>query len=494
MYSPSVPTPTYEVVADADLATELGGESARPVDVGSDMLPFDHLSGRRFEILAFLLKQSMRAAEERVTLLKSSRDRGRDVALYRSGRLVELIQCKNQMDAMTRPDVMRELMKIALHGCLDSALLPDGESVTVAMWCTAGFSEQAANLIDTWPTGWLETELLPRFEETRQRYRAFGSLTWDSVRDAVLRFAQRVNLDKHDATSLTPLIRSIPSILGQFFTTVTVVRLEDAQVLVEEALEKKDWRRLPQDDVRAIVDRIVAQPDDRRFYFGSAHVLGMSAKVIADMPVQHRETFLRGVMAPLFDTATILLKMIGTRSGVVLQANIGRCEYRNKAFPLVFQQCLTGRAASRLLRLFTPGPLFETLASRSTIETSDDLWLVLDNLCSRVGSSFSRILEPGFKPPTSNAQTEATRRALAQDVLAGYADKEAFVAVVKEDCRRNLQVIRECITDIEGYFPADLLVIVDARSVFDSPQLHEHLIRSLKTIEGAEVSGDTVRG
>ena len=37
----------------AEIATELAEEAAKPVDVGSDALPFDHLSGRRFEILAY---------------------------------------------------------------------------------------------------------------------------------------------------------------------------------------------------------------------------------------------------------------------------------------------------------------------------------------------------------------------------------------------------------------------------------------------------------
>src|SRR5438045_628015 len=74
-------------------------------DVGGDVLPFDHLSGRRFEILAYRLTSASLAPIETATLVKTSGDRGRDVLLYRAGVLRQVVQCKNQQSPMTGPAV-----------------------------------------------------------------------------------------------------------------------------------------------------------------------------------------------------------------------------------------------------------------------------------------------------------------------------------------------------------------------------------------------------
>lgn len=100
----------YESIAAEDVEAErLIYDKVRPEEVAGDTLPFVQLGGQRFEVLTFLLRKSWASSEERVTLVKSSGDRGRDILVYREGILAEIIQCKNQIQRMSKPDVLRGL-------------------------------------------------------------------------------------------------------------------------------------------------------------------------------------------------------------------------------------------------------------------------------------------------------------------------------------------------------------------------------------------------
>ncbi len=86
----------YEPIPVQSLREEIEGEFTKPNDHNEDSLPFGALHGRRFEIWAFLIKQSeLKNTNAVVTLVKASRDGGRDVLVHLNGELQCVIQCKN---------------------------------------------------------------------------------------------------------------------------------------------------------------------------------------------------------------------------------------------------------------------------------------------------------------------------------------------------------------------------------------------------------------
>lgn len=474
----------YEQVSDPQLEAEQN-EERRPTDVGSDALPFDHLSGRRFEILAYLLKRTLAGTGDSVTLVKSSKDRGRDVTVHRDGRLIEIVQCKNQADPMSAPDVVRETLKIALHAHLDSSLLPPNGNVTLSMWCPSGFTEEADSLIDEWPDRWKNSELKQRFAEVCQKYVAFKDLKWWGLRHFVKDFASRVTLTKHDAISLSQLIRDDAKLHLQFFSTVAVVKMDDAKQMVQGFMEDGAWRRIPGEDVRHVVDRLLEFPDDHRFYFGNAHLLGLSAELLARIPPEPLRRFVSKLSAPVLECARLLMDIPNARSLQLVQSEISKFEYSSRAFPVLLERCLAGRGMFFLLRTLAPASILEKLSEKNPVLASPELWHALDELCIRLWRQFDEILSPNFKPPTSDAATEAKRRALAENVLGEHREQGPFVEQLKNDCRRNLAAIRALVQTLEHELPKDMIVVVDSRSAFASDVMLMQLLRTADILEEA---------
>jgi hypothetical protein len=162
--------PGFNLVSDPDLKQELDEAGSPPLDHNQDLLPFDSLGGRRFEILAYRLKSVLATEQGRtVTLVQSSADRGRDVLVYERSKLAEIVQCKNQLQKLTRPQVLHELVKLALHSSRDPDVLGNAK-VRYEIWCTGDFTEPAALFLDTWPSSWNEQSVKPIFDEVVANY------------------------------------------------------------------------------------------------------------------------------------------------------------------------------------------------------------------------------------------------------------------------------------------------------------------------------------
>lgn len=64
----------------------------RPKDHNPDLLPFQSLGGRRFEVLSYLyLLDDAPEDNSVVTLVKASGDKGRDVVVHSNGQLSKIV-------------------------------------------------------------------------------------------------------------------------------------------------------------------------------------------------------------------------------------------------------------------------------------------------------------------------------------------------------------------------------------------------------------------
>lgn len=488
----AMPSISYDPIKAEEIEAErLHLSKALPTDVGGDTLPFVQLGGTRFEILAFLLRRATALAEEQVTLVKSSGDRGRDVLVYKDSALTEIVQCKNQADRMTAPDVVREILKIALHCYVDPTLIPDGIPVTLSIWCTAGFTEPAAKLIDGWRRESKAPLLSERFNEVREKFAAFSSLSWRVVRKRVVDFASLLRITKEDGISLTPRIRSHSDICRQFFTAYNVLAIDDAKKLVQEFMEDGAWQKMSNTEVRGIADRILSFADDRRLYFGNAHVFGLSAEFLADMSVEQRDAFFRKVTEPILTNAAFVMTVALAKSSTICEKFLPRAQYKNKAFPYALKKCILNRALHQCLMIFSPRelhPVFAKSSASASSLASSDLWYVLDGICVGTWESYQRVLAPDFDLPITERPTKAERIAEIRDILTPYADRVSFVDSLKDDCRSNLALIREAVLTMEAYLPSDFAIFFDARSgLFDQSLLHS--LR--RTLQAVPASGST---
>src|SRR5690606_38536085 len=118
----------FENFVEALSTTDLAPVENRAYATEGPALTFGHLDDRSFEVLTYrLLAKRGASAKDRVTLMQGVGERGRDVVTYTAdGRLKSIAQCKLLKERLTYPDLVRELLKLALHRFLDPDVIQPG--------------------------------------------------------------------------------------------------------------------------------------------------------------------------------------------------------------------------------------------------------------------------------------------------------------------------------------------------------------------------------
>jgi hypothetical protein len=295
----------------------------KPPDAGGDELPFGHLEDRRFEILVYRLKcAEMEDRNHHVRLMQGGRERGRDVIVYTAeGALAEIVQCKIYRDRIPGPQVLRELVKIALHAYLDPTLLGVGP-IDHELWCPGGLTETAAKLFDAWPTTWTEAALAPEAAKVLAKYAAFDELEWETVRDFVVTtFSARIRPSTREGVAITTLVRQNISIYEAFFQGTVVMKKEQVAGALEDVIrrvmaEKEHY--LNDADARHILDRIVSFSPEERLVSNSSIVLGLRPELVSRFRRDEYLRFAKHLVEGLYGLINIVMSVCAR-----IQSNTG---------------------------------------------------------------------------------------------------------------------------------------------------------------------------
>ena len=230
-----LPIPSfYEPQPDDEVRREIDEITGRPKDYNADQLPFNQLGGRRFEVLAYLLKRD-ESPDSYVTLVKSSGDRGRDVLVHSTGVLNTVIQCKNLDHRFSLSELWEELVKLLLHDYRER-FIPD-QGILYELWVPGGLTEPAENFVATWPFATSQEEIRKAFDNVVRKYKSLSSLEFEDVAEHLTdTLAKRVRLQRHEAVSLSNKIRANSEIFARFFEAMIVMRREHVDRYFDEAL------------------------------------------------------------------------------------------------------------------------------------------------------------------------------------------------------------------------------------------------------------------
>jgi len=282
-----------------DLVGEDAPSNSTPsIDHNADELPFSALSGRRFEILGFLLEINDAQEIETVTLVQSSADKGRDILVHRNGTLFRIIQCKNLLKKVGKSDLLQELVKLVLNNEIES-FLPDS-SVLYELWAPRGFAESADTLIAEWPNKLDDADVLSGFQKVTSTYKTLEHFRWETISQKLLaRLKSQFRLKRQDGITLSRRVRSNLSVYQQFFQAVIVMQVQD----VESYIDHKLLPKLAQivlmtaetelDDSASVIDREIGQAvayiNSRRFQDAESQLKRLEEQYSQDF--NHRQRY-----------------------------------------------------------------------------------------------------------------------------------------------------------------------------------------------------------
>lgn len=145
-------------------------------------LPFNLLSDRQFEILAFdLLREEMSRSDlgyDNVVLMPYGADKGRDVVLYSQQQAVGVIQCKRYDANIGLLEVLAELSKFILFSRIHPSLLPQADGFRYELWTAKDLTEKAKEFFAS-PQKIISEELVllsDQIDKVRRRVRSLANV------------------------------------------------------------------------------------------------------------------------------------------------------------------------------------------------------------------------------------------------------------------------------------------------------------------------------
>lgn len=456
----------FEPVAPDGDAIE---SAARVPDPGGHELPFGHIDGRAFEVLAWRLKRDA-VGPDRVRLMQGTGERGRDVVVYDGGRVETIVQCKRLGSRMNKPAVVRELMKVALHDAIDPDVLDGG--VRYELWASAGFTEPAEDLLRGWPATWAAAATEAAFGDVRGAYAAFSGLAWSGVRDRVRgelpgRLSP-VPVGPHDVTAA---VRAASAVHDDFFVVRRAVDLDDLEVF----MGRRGLRHIEDADVRYLLDRIEAVPGERRHGTGFGFLLGVPEPLLAAMTQPELLALIEGSMAASYQTLSLLVGVVArcVDERVSIDSELGESLERKTALA-VLRASLVSEALKGLVRL-TPGGE-ASIDRRHRVPEGSDLWERVEHAAGAWWDDLRAVIdagepEAGARVRGDGAESDAALRyRLCVHSLDEYgsADRETFTRRVVDDLRRVGPLVEGVAGQVGGLVPDDVIVVSDLR-LFDAP-------------------------
>ncbi|EPG1669415.1 hypothetical protein JH838_002375, partial [Acinetobacter baumannii] len=247
------------IVPEAQIEEEMLCGFKPPVfDAHFSNLPFNQLGDREFEILVYSLlneeiKQKKHPYFTKIALMQGVGERGRDCVLYDNQGVCGLIQCKKYSGRLTKPQILKELIKFALYSILDNSILPNIDSFKYIFYVSNDFTEPSLNLLfnNSIILDDIENNIINKYIiELVEEYESFRPLRDNPPFENIYNILRRLKISGVNGSELTSRIQILPTILQSFFNIKLVVDLDNADTLIRKALDDYGLKFLTDDDLK----------------------------------------------------------------------------------------------------------------------------------------------------------------------------------------------------------------------------------------------------
>ncbi len=466
------------------MVDEASEVAARPPAFGQDRLPFSQLGPERFEILTYLLMRDEEASKERastVLLVGGSSDKGRDVLVFRAGALKKIVQCKNLSSKISRPAVVRELVKVMLHHSL-AGFLQDGQEYELL--APGGLTSPAEELVARWPANWSEQEVRDAFDANLQAYDAFGGLVWTDLRDRLLTdYPKLIRISAMAGLALSASVKSRPQLFEQFFEVRVVADVGQVEEAIGRQFEAYGHRRIEDKEILRLVDAIRSYPPEQRQYLGVS-VFGLTAEHYALMTPEEMTEFGTNCLSASIGNARVLMTVLTREAERLARSAVQEMTLRSGAFGHVLTHVITTRVLAGITELSMP------VALRSGSPMGDFVGKTLDDVVEHfVLDSWRELNSPRQKfrkeeHPRGSRHWMAAR--IAEHLLFGVGSQEEHSRGLREDFARNAGVVAALDSRVCSLVPGRLIVVSDTLSPLDDPESIKLLHESATRVEDAK--------
>ena len=200
--------------------------------------PLVSLTDRQFEFLlhdvfnADLAEKKVEDRFDTVLLMLGVAERGRDCALLKAGKHVGVIQCKRYESLLTKPDVVREILKFILHAIKDPRLLPDPTNFLYVFATSRDFNGATKELLANFNESVLKEPKLKEWTvEVIEGYETLKDLVYDKIRDELISILGKIKVTPLNGNDINTKLVGRSTIIQKYFTVKKVIAEENLDEL-----------------------------------------------------------------------------------------------------------------------------------------------------------------------------------------------------------------------------------------------------------------------
>ncbi|BFM45259.1 hypothetical protein CFS9_39000 [Flavobacterium sp. CFS9] len=224
------------------IVTILSAEN-KPMAAANKSFPYNQIADpRRFEQLLYSI-YSIRIAEnsfeqfDSVSLMSGVSEKGRDCALFTSGKSTGLIQCKKHGTNLSIASFGEEITKFVLYSLLEPKLIADPDNFTYYIAVSTGFVSDCSDFIDNFHQNIIqEKQELQKWIAGNLKKPTLKDLKLqqDSLLGTLLDIFSRIKVKKIGPSDLDALL-TLPScthLIDSFFDVRTVINQQASQKII----------------------------------------------------------------------------------------------------------------------------------------------------------------------------------------------------------------------------------------------------------------------
>ncbi|MBK5376189.1 hypothetical protein JFT81_16280 [Pseudomonas sp. TH43] len=482
------------------LKQEIGaGFKPLALDVGLSALPYDELGDRDFENLIYCLVNSEitlgeYGAFDNVMLMQGVGERGRDCVLYTSQKVSGTIQCKKMKARLSRPALIKELVKFLLFTILDKDLMPGDTCFEYHCYASGGFSEPALKLASSF-TSEIELEisdgrLAEYLKQVSDDFESFSDFRNTPPFDLINQALRKIVFKTFDGTSINARLAQKSSVLSSFFQVHLVVEHEAVKSYFRQEFESAGLNFLTDENLKSLHSRLMSTTKDSRVALGSVDLYGYNMEFLKYLK--------NDGFSELIKKTTDLRTFLDAGLTKYLADKIGRMVYSEITVPFVFEEVVlpftTSVVMQYLLRLALPkiseGAIPEKafLKMYPTAKNSPEEVLKIvaeDSLLSQ------RMVTRGDYSRFPDPDPDREKRLWLFESLRAGCSVEDLEARFWKDMEKIRRVVSSISSEIAEEFSGTRTVIIKDSAFLSDPVEMKRVIENMKIlneIPGSESS------
>ncbi|EQA7754820.1 TPA: hypothetical protein ACXI7T_002282 [Acinetobacter nosocomialis] len=467
------------IVPEAQIEEELLCGFKPPVfDAHFSNLPFNQLGDREFEILVYSLlneeiKQKKHPYFTKIALMQGVGERGRDCVLYDNQGVCGLIQCKKYSGRLTKPQILKELIKFALYSILDNSILPNIDSFKYIFYVSNDFTEPSLNLLfnNSIILDDIENNIINKYIiELVEEYESFRPLRDNPPFENIYNILRRLKISGVNGSELTSRIQILPTILQSFFNIKLVVDLDNADTLIRKALDDYGLKFLTDDDLKFIKDRIDHTPVNQRIGFGFVDFYGFNIEFFQNLNATEFGEILKAIV----DFQNLLnTKLVDLASKKIHSSILNRVTkplvYTNKIRPISASLCglyLVKRVFVSMLHGGVPES-FKFSLIKEVKKTDEEIY---EEIINKLLATSKKMMNGDYSELVGDEEDLAKKKLYYKHLHEGVNDIEELRKQIYLDLIILKPILKEIEKDLKKLFSEKRSIMITDTSFLDDKE------------------------